>query len=99
MGHSLKNIWRLGIKELWSLWRDPVMLVLIVYTFTISIYTAASAMPETLHNAPIAIVDEDQSPLSTRITSAFYPPISCPRSRWRCRTWTPAWMRAPSPLR
>ncbi|WP_312566686.1 ABC transporter permease [Comamonas sp.] len=74
MWHSLKNIWRLGVKELWSLWRDPVMLVLIVYTFTLSVYTAASAMPETLHHAPIAIVDEDQSPLSARITSAFYPP-------------------------
>ena len=74
MAHHLKNIWRLGVKELWSLWRDPVMLVLIVYTFTLSVYTAASAMPETLHHAPIAIVDEDQSPLSARLTSAFYPP-------------------------
>ena len=74
MLHHLKNIWRLGVKELWSLWRDPVMLVLIVYTFTLSVYTSASAMPETLHHAPIAIVDEDQSPLSARIGSAFYPP-------------------------
>ncbi len=78
MAHHLKNIWRLGVKELWSLWRDPVMLVLIVYTFTLSVYTAASAMPETLHHAPIAIVDEDQSPLSTRIASAFYPPHFMP---------------------
>jgi ABC-2 type transport system permease protein len=31
-------------------------------------------MPETLHKAPIAIVDEDGSPLSARIASAFYPP-------------------------
>ena len=38
MAHHLKNIWRLGVKELWSLWRDPVMLVLIVYTFTLSVY-------------------------------------------------------------
>ena len=74
MLHHLKNIWRLGVKELWSLWRDPVMLVLIVYTFTLSVYTSAAAMPETLHHAPIAIVDEDQSPLSARIGSAFYPP-------------------------
>jgi ABC-2 type transport system permease protein len=78
MWHSLKNIWRLGVKELWSLWRDPVMLVLIVYTFTASVYTAATAMPDTLHKAPIAIVDEDQSPLSARITSAFYPPQFMP---------------------
>lgn len=68
------NIYRLGVKELWSLWRDPIMLVLIIYVFTASVYTAASAMPETLHGAPIAIVDEDSSPLSQRIASAFYPP-------------------------
>lgn len=74
------NVYRLGIKELWSLVRDPVMLVLIVYTFTVSIYVAATAMPESLHNAPIAIaiaiaiVDEDGSPLSARIIASFYPP-------------------------
>ncbi|GLJ00429.1 MULTISPECIES: ABC transporter permease [Sphingomonadaceae] len=68
------NILRLGVKELRSLWRDPMMLVLIVYAFSLGIYVAASAMPETLNKAPIAIVDEDQSPLSSRITGAFYPP-------------------------
>lgn len=70
----IANIYRLGVKEFWSLLRDPIMLVLIVYVFTIDIYTTATAMPETLNNAPIAIVDEDDSPLSTRIVSAFYPP-------------------------
>jgi len=68
------NIYRLGIKELWSLARDPIMLGLIVYTFTVSIYIAATAMPETLNKAPIAIVDEDGSPLSGRMAAAFYPP-------------------------
>ncbi|NUT60983.1 ABC transporter permease [Herbaspirillum sp. C9C3] len=71
---SLSNIFRLGIKELWSLLRDPAMLVLIAYTFTLSIYVAATAMPESLHNAAIAIVDNDGSPLSARIASLFYPP-------------------------
>ncbi|MYM90556.1 ABC transporter permease [Rugamonas sp. FT82W] len=70
----LAHIYRLGIKELWSLLRDPAMLVLIVYTFTLSIYVAATAMPESLHNAAIAIVDLDGSPLSARITAGFYPP-------------------------
>jgi len=78
MPRHLANIYRLGVKELWSLLRDPVMLVLIVYTFTASVYTAATAMPETLHHAPIAIVDEDHSPLSQRIASAFYPPHFMP---------------------
>lgn len=70
----LANIYRLGVKELWSLARDPMMLILILVSFTLMIYTAATAVPETLHNAPIAVVDEDASPLSSRIASAFYPP-------------------------
>ena len=80
MAHSgnfarhLANIYRLGVKELWSLWRDPMLLVLIVYVFTFAVYTSATAMPDTLHKTPIAIVDEDDSPLSQRIVSAFYPP-------------------------
>ena len=68
------NIFHLGIKELRSLGRDPLMLVLILYAFTVSIYSSATAMPETLNKAPIAIVNEDRSPLSWRIVSAFYPP-------------------------
>ena len=64
---TLANIYDLGVKELWSLWRDPMMLVLILYVFTASVYTSATSMPETLHNAPIAIVDEDNSALSQRI--------------------------------
>jgi len=72
------NVFRLGVKELWSLARDPMMLALIVYTFTVSIYVAATAMPESLHNAPVAIVDEDASPLSARLVSSFYPPHFMP---------------------
>ncbi len=68
----LKNIFLLGRKELWR--RDPMMLLLIAYVFTVSIYTSATAMPETLNGAPIAIVDEDNTLLSGRISSAFYPP-------------------------
>jgi len=74
----LANIAHLGIKELRSLWRDPIMLVLIVYAFTVAIYTSATAMPESLNRAQIAIVDEDRSALSTRIADAFYPPYFSP---------------------
>ncbi|CAG9170442.1 Inner membrane transport permease YhhJ [Cupriavidus laharis] len=74
----LANIYRLGIKELWSLVRDPTMLVLIVYVFSVSVYTGATAVPETLHMAPIAVVNEDASPLAERIISAFYPPQFAP---------------------
>ncbi|WP_067733068.1 ABC transporter permease [Novosphingobium naphthalenivorans] len=70
----LSNIWRLGIKELRSLSRDTMMVALIIYAFTISIYIAATAIPETLHQATIAVVDEDGSQLSKRIIDAFFPP-------------------------
>jgi len=75
------HIYRLGIKELWSLVRDPIMLVLIAYSFTFQVYIAATAMPEQLHKVPIAIVDEDDSPLSARIASAFFPPQFMPPQR------------------
>ena len=39
------TIFRLGSKELWSLWRDPMMLVLIVYTTTLAVYSAGKAQP------------------------------------------------------
>lgn len=68
------NIVHLGIKELRGFVRDPVLLGLIVYAFTLAIYAAAQAIPDVLHNAPIAIVDEDDSPLSRRIVDAFQPP-------------------------
>ena len=68
------NVVQLGIKELRGLARDPVMLVLIVFSFTMSVYTSATSIPETLNRATIAIVDEDRSPLSGRIATSFYPP-------------------------
>ncbi|WER48004.1 ABC transporter permease [Cupriavidus sp. WKF15] len=74
----LATIYRLGIKELWSLVRDPTMLVLIFYVFSVSVYSGATAVPETLHMAPIAVVNEDASPLAERIVSAFYPPQFAP---------------------
>ncbi|KIZ38949.1 MULTISPECIES: ABC transporter permease [Rhodopseudomonas] len=76
----LANILQLGIKELRGLSRDPMLLVLIAYAFTMSIYTGSKAIPETLNHAAIAVVDEDQSPVSSRIITAFNPPyFSIPR--------------------
>jgi len=68
------NLIQLGVKELWGLFRNPMLLILIVYAFTVSIYTASRSQPETLNLAALAIVDEDKSPASTRIITAFNPP-------------------------
>ena len=71
---SLSNIFRLGLKELKSLWADKTLLVLIFWAFSGAIYTAATGAALELRHAPIAIVDEDHSPLSRRLIDAFYPP-------------------------
>lgn len=65
---------QLAGKELRSLWRDRLLLVFVLWAFSGAIYTAATAMPDRLVRAPIAVVDEDQTVLSLRLISAFYPP-------------------------
>jgi len=72
---SIRNIYHLGIKELLGLWRDPLMLILILYSFSIGIYVGAKAQPDSLQNAAIAVVDDDPSPLSMRVTDSFIPPM------------------------
>ena len=74
----LDNIYRLGLKELKSLWADKVLLILICWAFSGAIYTAATGASQELRNAPVAVVDEDQSPLSRRIVGAFYAPYFRP---------------------
>lgn len=75
---SLGNILHLGIKELRSLWRDKVLLVFVLAAFTLMIYAAGSAGSLELHNAPIAVVDEDQTVLSGRIINSLQEPWFLP---------------------
>ena len=72
--HRLANIYRLGIKELHSLWADKVLLFLICWAFTGAIYSASVGVSQELRNAAVAVVDEDQSPLSKRLIGALTPP-------------------------
>lgn len=75
---KLSNILQLGIKELRSLYRDPALLLLIVYAFTLGIYSSATGVPEAPHRATIGVIDEDQSQASTRIVNAFQLPYFLP---------------------
>jgi len=70
----LKMIFWLGTKELRSLQHDKVLVVFVIYAFTLAIYSQATGTSSEVHNASIAIVDEDRSTLSGRIEDAFYPP-------------------------
>ncbi|STR59006.1 multidrug ABC transporter permease [Klebsiella pneumoniae] len=74
MMRGLRNIYNLGVKELRSLLGDKAMLALIVFAFTVSVYSSATVMPGSLHLAPIAVADMDKSQLSSRIINAFYRP-------------------------
>ncbi|WPA93703.1 ABC transporter permease [Providencia zhijiangensis] len=78
MFRKIQNIFNLGVKELRSLGRDKAMLALIVFAFTVSIYSSATVTPGSLHNAPIAIADQDKSQLSNRIINSFYEPYFLP---------------------
>jgi len=78
MLRHIQNIYRLGVKELFSLRRDVVMVVLIIFTFTYAVYTPAQHAQTELRNASVAIVDEDRSQLSKRIHDALLEPYFKP---------------------
>jgi len=74
------NIFRLVIKELRSIRADPVMLILVVYAFSISVNTVASGAVTEATNLSVGIVDEDGSDLSRQLAEAlrrptFQPPV------------------------
>jgi len=75
---TLRHIVQLGIKELLSLARDPVLLFLIAYSFTFSVYTPAKSAVMDVVNASVAVVDENDSTASRRIRDALLPPLFLP---------------------
>ncbi|MBP2550735.1 ABC-2 type transport system permease protein [Neorhizobium galegae] len=75
MKQKLARIIRLGIKELYSLKADPVMIILILYAFTIAIYTVATGAKSEVENASVAVVDEDRSMLSARLRDGLMQPF------------------------
>ena len=76
--HSLGNIYWLGRKELRSFMQDYVLLGLVIWSFSFAIISQAQSTSQELHNASLAIVDEDRSQLSRRIAGVFLPPYFKP---------------------
>ena len=75
---TLANVYWLGTKELRSFFRDWVLLALVIYSFSLAVIAQAQSSSQELHNASIAVVDEDKSELSRRIARAFLPPYFLP---------------------
>ena len=76
----LANIFYLVIKELRSFRADPVMIFLVIYSFSISVNTVATGAVTEASHLSVGIVDEDGSALSRQIAEAlklptFQPPV------------------------
>ena len=56
MRDTLRHIWSLGLKEIMGIGRDPLLIVLIIYSFTVSVYVTAKAAPDAIDHAAIAVV-------------------------------------------
>jgi ABC-2 type transport system permease protein len=74
MALRLANVFRLGVKELYSLRADPILLVMIVYAFSFAVYAQATGAKTEVENVAVGIVDEDDSELSRRIAGAVLEP-------------------------
>ena len=72
--NRLAHILRLGLKELTSLRHDSVLLLFLMYAFTVAIYLPAAGSVIGVHNASVALVDEDHSALSRQLAEALQPP-------------------------
>lgn len=74
----LANIFRLVVKELRSIRADPAMLVLVVYSFSLAVYTVSTGASTEATNLSVGVVDEDGSYLSRQIAQSLTPPTFKP---------------------
>jgi ABC-2 type transport system permease protein len=75
---KVAHIFHLGLKELLSLARDPVLLFLIAYAFTFSVYTPSKSAVMDVVNASIAVVNEDNSEAARAVREQMLPPLFKP---------------------
>jgi len=74
MSRWLINVALLSRKELSSLLRDVALMTLIVFCFTLAVYSVAKGVKSEVSNASVAILDGDHSELSRRLRHAIRPP-------------------------
>jgi ABC-2 type transport system permease protein len=72
------NVARLSMKELRSLFGDVPLMALIIFAFTIAIYSTAKGVKAEVANASVGIIDGDHSALSRRLRDAIRPPYFKP---------------------
>src|SRR5262249_10259780 len=62
-------------KELRSIRADPMMLILVAYTFSLAVYTVATGASTEAKDLTVGVVDEDRSDLSRGLLTALNPPL------------------------
>jgi ABC-2 type transport system permease protein len=78
MLRHLRNVFWLGTKEVRSFLSDFTLVALMIWSFSFSIISMAQNTAQEVHNAAIAIADEDHSQLSQAMAHAFLPPYFKP---------------------
>ena len=77
-GHASLLWWdriiAMTVKELKQLKRDLVLLLIIVYFFTLDIYMAGTGINLNLHNASVMVIDHDHSAASRELIYRFRQP-------------------------
>jgi len=68
------HVFSMALKELTSLRHDHVLLLFLMYAFSVAIYMPAAGSVIGVHHASVAVVDEDRSYLSRQMVSALLPP-------------------------
>jgi ABC-2 type transport system permease protein len=63
---SLRHIWAITLKEFNHILRDRTTLILVLFTPTLLLFLMAYALTVDIKHVPIAVLDYDRSPTSTR---------------------------------
>jgi ABC-2 type transport system permease protein len=67
--------WRvLTAKELLQLWRDRILLVFLLYAFTLDVYISGAGVSFQLKQAAVLVDDQDRTPASRELIHRFRPP-------------------------
>jgi ABC-2 type transport system permease protein len=76
---DLANIYNLTIKELRSIRADYMILILVLYTFTVAVYTVATGVSTNPKDLTVGVVDEDHSDISRQFREVLSrPPLFKP---------------------
>ncbi len=71
---GLYRLWVLTIKELIQLRRDKMLMIFVVYAFSIDPMIAGSGLKMELTNAALAVIDQDHTPRSRELIYRFREP-------------------------